>query len=137
MSSKWAEKGGPGLVWVFCRIWKDMNVLFCDTKIWMNCQKVGRAGCPHVVKTRWERVGEVVAECGGFGSETDRSEGRGRYREGKSMRRMNGKKEHGDGAADRKGEDENEEPSDKVTDGNTHGLTACLYHSTESGLSLL
>lgn len=44
-----------------------------------------------------------------------------------------GKKEHGDGTADRKGEDENEEPSDKVTDGNTHGLTACLYHSTESG----
>ncbi len=28
--------------------------------------------------------------------------------------------------------DENEEPSDKVTDGNTHSLTACRYHSTES-----
>ena len=46
---------------------------------------------------------------------------------------MGKKKEHSDGAADRKGEDENEEPSYKVTDGNTHSLTACLYHSTESG----
>lgn len=26
-----------------------------------------------------------------------------------------------------------EEPSDKVTDGNTHSFTARLYHSTENG----
>lgn len=34
--------------------------------------------------------------------------------------------------ADR-GKDENEEPGDKVTDGNTHGFAACLYRRTKNG----
>lgn len=28
--------------------------------------------------------------------------------------------------------DENEKPSNKVTDGNTHSFTACFYHNTEN-----
>lgn len=31
-----------------------------------------------------------------------------------------------------KGRNDTEEPSDKVTDGNTHSVSACLYHSTKN-----
>ena len=31
-----------------------------------------------------------------------------------------------------KGRNDTQEPSDKVTDGNTYSLSACLYHSTKN-----
>lgn len=94
-----------------------------------------RTECPYVVKMLWgcelittgqNRWWQIVAD---FAQKQTGGRGERDMQIKTKVRGIN-ENEHRGKVAERKGKDENEEPSDKVTDGNTHSFTASLYHST-------